>query len=125
MPILKFWNKDGQIILSDENKLGEFVNITNHPNTKIMPKDSFLSSSYNINNNVFITRSDFIINLAIKKHPHPNIAALYCSYRDCHIIIVPKKSYCFYNGVSIEPKEFSILQYPSSAEIDQQIKNIN
>ncbi len=128
MPILKFWNKSGKISLTDSgiDKIGEFVNITHNPNAKLMPKDSFLSSSYRIaNTNVFITKSDLILNLAIKNHPHPHIAALYCEYKNCHIIIVPKKSYCFYEGNSVEPTEFSVFNYPSQSEIQKQIKNYN
>ena len=110
MPIYKFFNQGNNIILENEDKLGEFVDITNNSNSKLMPKEAFISEKYRIKGgNIYIVRSDFIIDLSRRNHPHPNISALYYYYKNKHIIIIPSKPYCFYNNISIEPKEFSLF----------------
>jgi hypothetical protein len=102
MPVLQFSKSDTEVIL----KKGVLKNITLEPRTKIMPKDTFLCKKYQIDTDVFITQSALIMRLATKEEK--DIDALYCKHKGCHIIIVPPKTYLFYNDKSVEPVNYTI-----------------
>jgi len=103
MPVLQLWKKEGVVTLFK----GHLKEITDDPRTKMMPKDTFLSAKYKVEDGVFITHSSLIMNLATKDDKE--ISALYCKHKGCHIIIVPPKSYVFYNGKSFEPESYNII----------------
>lgn len=102
MPVLQFWNKNDSITLLK----GVLKNITDEPRAKIMPRDSFISSTYQIEKGLFIAKSSMIMKLVSLQDK--SIDALYFYYKDSHVIIVPSKTYIFYNGKSVEPATFSV-----------------
>jgi|UniRef100_A0A6C0CY93 hypothetical protein len=104
--LLKFSLNDSSILLEK----GELVDITNHTKTALMPKHLFIDKKYKIkSSDVYMCKSDIILTIAKKSHSHPYISSLYCKYDNKHILIMANNSYVFFNGLSVEPVEFSML----------------
>jgi hypothetical protein len=104
MPILKFWMKDG-IITLDNLRLED---ISNDHRTKNLQKESFMLDKYKIDSNVFMVINDFFFSMAKILNKGVEIFAMMVSENDKKIIIIPSKSYVFWNGRSIEPLKYEI-----------------
>lgn len=107
MPILKFWEKDDNIIL--DNFIIE--DISNDKRTSLIDKNSFLRKEFKIKDNIYIAINDSFFKLArIFKTKKYDINAILIRNEKDKIIIIPSKNYIFFNGKSIEPEEY-ILSY--------------
>ena len=105
--LLKFSLNEDSVIQLEK---GELVDITNHARTSLMPKELFVDKKYKLKiGEIYMCKSDIILNIAKKSHNHPYISALYCIYNNKHIIIIANNSYVFFNGLSVEPLEFTIM----------------
>lgn len=104
MPILKFWTKDETIILDNLT----LIDITSDPRTKNLRKESFILDNYKIDENVFMVINDFFFSMAKILNKGPEIHAMLVRDKDNKIIIIPSKSYIFWNGKSIEPNKYEI-----------------
>ena len=103
MHIIQLWKQMDGISITE----GVLKEITHDHRTKLMPKKMFINDRYKIDNDVFITYSSMIMQIANKVDN--NIDALYYKHDKYHIVIVPSKSYIFYNGKPIEPNEFRLV----------------
>lgn len=104
MPILKFWTKDGLITL-DNLRLED---ISSDNRTKNLRKESFMLDKYKIDSNTFMVINDFFFSMAKILNKGPEIHAMMLCESDNKIIIIPSKSYVFWNGRSIEPNMYEI-----------------
>lgn len=104
MAILKFWNKNGKTILQDLF----MKDITNDDRTQMLDKDSFLKREFKVSNGVYMAKNEVFMNMS-RRLNRKKISAIKIDYKGNLIIIVSPKSYVFWNGKSIEPKEYSIL----------------
>ena len=118
MPILKFWNKDGQIVL---DKL-RMEDISQDKRTALINKQSFIQDKYKIDNGVYLALNDIFFKMSkmFNKSAIP-INAMLINDGETHIIIVPSRSYVFWNGKSVEPSVYELLQ----SENDIQSKLVN
>lgn len=108
MPVLQIWKKKGEVTMLK----GYLKPIDDDPRTRLMPKNAFIDNQYLIGKNVYMTKSDIIIKMA--RDDDATVDALYCTHDGKDIVIMPKKSYVFFNGRSVEPKEFSVRSVISS-----------
>lgn len=113
MPILKFWKKKGKITL---DKL-RMENITHDNRTALINKQSFIQDQYKIAENVFIAVNNTFFKMAkiFNKDPKP-ISAMLIEEGKNAIIIVPERSYVFWNGCSVEPEKYSVLYNDEQAQ---------
>ena len=110
--ILKFWKKgDSNVILDNLN----IENITEDKRTSLIDKKSFLKQKFYIESGVYIAVNDLFFKFAnLLKTSKKEINAIYMNYENNVIIIIPSRSYVFWNGKSVEPNIYEI----SETEID-------
>lgn len=113
MPILKFWEKNGKIIL---DKL-RMENITHDKRTALINKASFTQEQYKIGEGVYIAVNDTFFKMAkiFNKETRP-ISAMLIEDKNNSIVIVPERSYVFWNGCSIEPEKYSVIYSDEQAQ---------
>lgn len=116
MPILKFWKRDGNIVL-DKLRLED---ISSDKRTELINKKSFLQDRFKIDEGVYMALNDMFFKMSkiFNKSLTP-ISAMLITDSNIKIIIVPSRSYVFWNGKSVEPAEYSILQ--SETEVEKQL----
>jgi len=107
MPVLKFSITESGITLADFR----MEDITHDKRTSMLNKQAFLSEEYKIDNNVYLALNDMFFKMAkfFDRSKIP-INAMMIRESDNYIIIVPSRSYVFWNGRSVEPVEYQILQ---------------
>lgn len=118
MPILKFHKKNNCVVLE---KL-RMEDITNDKRTSLLSRTSFICQRYKVDSNVYIAKNDMFFKMArvLNRQAKP-IDAMIISENNVNIIIVPCRSYVFWNGRSIEPEEYSILQTPENMELQRKV----
>lgn len=115
MSLLKFWLKNDKVYLDKYN----LENITKDDRTKSLKKETFFLDKYKIDENIYMVINDFFFVMAkfLDKTKEIHAMILCDDISDKKIIIVPSKSYIYWNGYSIDPIKY---------EIDQkEIKKIN
>uniref|UniRef100_A0A6C0EKE9 Uncharacterized protein n=1 Tax=viral metagenome TaxID=1070528 RepID=A0A6C0EKE9_9ZZZZ len=107
MPILKFWFRNDQVVL-DNYRL---ENITSDRRTQLLDKKSFMQDHYRIGNKVYMVLNDLFFKMSkIFNRNKTPISAMLIEEDGSHIIIVPSRSYVFYEGRSVEPCEYHIFR---------------
>jgi hypothetical protein len=110
MPILKFYTKEGDIIL--ENLRIE--DITSDKRTCLLNKKSFLKDEYKIDKNTYLALNDLFFKMSkIFNKSQTPINAMLLKEDSNRIIIVPSRSYVFWNGKSVDPVEYKLIQNES------------
>lgn len=105
MPILKFWKKNSGIVL---DKL-RMEDITEDNRTTFIDKASFMNDKYKISEGVFIAINDLFFKMArIFNTDKKPINAMLIRVGNDSIIIVPSRSYVFWDGKSIEPEKYMV-----------------
>lgn len=105
MPILKFWKDDTGIRL-DGFRLED---ITDDHRTKLINKESFLVHKYRIAEDLYMAVNDLFFKLSKMIDKSKDIHAMLIRKDNVHIIIVPKRSYVFWQGKSVEPNEYDMI----------------
>lgn len=118
MPILKFWNRDGKITL---DKL-VLQDISNDKRTALIPTHDFLNTKYKIDDNVYCVVCDTFFRMAKVLSATP-IHAMLITNGVNSIIIVPNKSYVFWNGHSVNPYEYQIIKTQENLDIQHKIEH--
>lgn len=105
MPILKFWKKGDDVIL-DNFRLED---ISTDTRCKYIDKTIFTSQKYKVDSNTYMVSNDVFFKLSkfLNKTTVP-INSMLLKDKNINIIFVPKKSYVFFDGKSINPKEWEI-----------------
>jgi hypothetical protein len=107
MPILKFSTNENGIILDGFR----IEDITHDKRTSMLNKQEFIRDEYKIDKNVYLALNDIFFKMAKIFNPTAgSINAMTIKEGNDHIIIVPSRSYVFWNGRSVEPVEYKILQ---------------
>lgn len=125
MPVLKFTNKNGSVHL-DNYRLED---ITHDKRTVMINKESLMKEMYCVekkaNSSVYIAVNDMFFRLSklFNKEKIPISAMMIRCTNNVPtiIVIVPSKSYVFWNGYSIEPEEWNPL---GNQNEDEFIKSI-
>lgn len=107
MPILKFWFRDNQISLE---KL-RLVDITEDKRTSFIDKSALSAEEFKIAENVYIAVNDLFFKFSkfFDKSTTP-ISAMLLRDENRNILIIPSRSYVFWDGKSVEPNEYKIIQ---------------
>lgn len=103
--LLKFWNKNGDIIL-DSNKV-ELLDITADNRTKLLNKDEMIIDKFRVDSGVFFLKKPFFILMA-KKQNRESIEALLINYKGNKIVITGDKAYVFYNGKAVDVQDYGL-----------------
>lgn len=116
MPILKFSHMNGEVVL---NKL-RMEDITHDKRTALINKESFLQERFKIDEGIYLALNDLFFKMSnlFNKSRVP-ISAMLIQENNYRIIIVPSRSYVFWNGRSVEPAEYQLLQ--SEHDIQRQL----
>jgi hypothetical protein len=101
--ILKFLNKDGQLVL--DSKKGEMIDITADNRTRLLDKKEMTKDKYKVSDNIYFLKKDLFVIMA-KKQNRDTIEALLIKYNDKQIIIVGNGSYTFYEGYSVNVQDY-------------------
>jgi hypothetical protein len=111
MPVLKFWERDGTIVL-DQLRLED---ITADKRTALVNRESFIRDEFQVADKVYMAISDIFFKMSkiFNKQKAP-ISAMLIKDRESTIVIVPSRSYVFWNGKSVEPIEYRILSQETS-----------
>jgi hypothetical protein len=106
MPILKFTFDNSKISLEKIR----MEDISEDKRTQLLDKKSFLKKEYHIEHNVYMVVNDMFFKMSkfFNKTTTAIDAMLIRDEKD-YIIIVPSRSYVFWNGRSVEPTEYKIL----------------
>ena len=104
MPVLKF-SYDGDIKLDKYN----MVDITEDKKTSLIDKQSFYEYKFKVEKDVYLAMNDMFFTLS-KMFNSQTIDAMLLRDGNNKIIIVPSRSYVFWNGKSIDPIEYTISQ---------------
>ncbi len=106
MPILQFTYSNNTVNLSK----GRMEDITNDTRTSLIDKDSFYQKQYQIDENIYIALNDLFFKLSkLFNKNKPEINAMLIRDNDKNIIIVPSRSYIFWNGCSVDPAPYKVL----------------
>lgn len=105
MPVLKFWKKE-EIVLDTYR----MENITKDDRTSKLNMASFMLDKYIIDKDVFMVINDFFFSMAKILNKGPEIHAMLIEKDGKNIIVIPSKSYVFWNGKSIEPLKYELKQ---------------
>ena len=106
MPILKFSFSDDNVSL-EKFRLED---ITGDKRTGMLDKKSFLKREYNIAENVYMVVNDMFFKMSkIFNKTSTDIDSMLIRDGENYIIIVPSRSYVFWNGKSVEPMDYKIL----------------
>lgn len=106
MTILKFTFTEPKLSL-EKFRLED---ITYDKRTEMLDKKSFLKAEYNIDKNVYMVVNDMFFKMSkfFNKTQTP-IDSMLITYEKNYIIIIPSRSYVFWNGKSIDPVDYKIL----------------
>lgn len=119
MPILKFSQKNNTIVL---DKL-RMEDISEDRRTALF-RDTLLSPIYKIDESVYMARNDLFFKMAkLFNTSRQIIDAMLVRYKNCFIVIVPTKSYVFWNGRCVSPEVYTILQTNENKRIQEEIVN--
>jgi hypothetical protein len=101
MPVLKFWDKDGRV------KLDKFhlEDISGDNRTSLLDKDSFKKEHFQIRKGIYMAVTDLPFKFS-KFFTNTEIHSLILYDGDDKIIVVPSKSYVFWEGSSVEPNHY-------------------
>ena len=102
--LLKFYSDKDNIILDSNNY--DMIDITKDFRTKMLDKDSMTNKQFYIENNIYILKQQFFINMA-KIQNRKSIEALMIRYNDKIIIIVGEKSILYFNGKPIYAYDYN------------------
>jgi hypothetical protein len=106
MPILKFTFDNSKISLEKFR----MEDITEDKRTQMLDKKSFLKKEYHIEHNVYMVVNDMFFKMSkFFNKTSTDIDAMLIKDEKNYIIIVPSRSYVFWNGRSVEPSEYKIL----------------
>lgn len=118
MPILKFRKKESNVILE---KL-RMEDITDDKRTLLLDKSAFICSKYRIDEGVYIAKNDLFFKMAnLLNKSRKLIDAILIRENNTYIIIVPCKSYVFWNGRSVEPENYHITQTAQNKQLQNKI----
>jgi hypothetical protein len=105
MPVLKFDFKDGEISLEKYR----LVDISNDTKTKMIDKQSFYKDNFKIHDNVFMVINDMFFQVSkIFDKSLEQISCMMLRDEDKYILIIPSRSYVFWNKRSVEPNEYKL-----------------
>ena len=119
MPILKFKSSSPGVITLDKLRM---ENITNDKRTSMLNRSQFLCNKYRIAENIYMARNDLFFNLAktLDTSRKPMDAMMVCE-KGYSIVFVPKKSYVFLNGRSVQPENYEVIQNSENKEIQRKL----
>jgi hypothetical protein len=105
MPILKLSLFQNGIASPGFN----IVNISKDNRLSLLNKNSFVDEKYKIDSGVYLVHNDLFFKMAkmIDKNSQ-SISGMYFEYNGNYIIIVPSKSYVFWQGRSVRANEYNI-----------------
>jgi len=118
MTILKF-RKNGNGIALDKLRMED---ITEDKRTALLDRSGFICPKFRIDEGVYIAKNDLFFKMArLLDTSKKLIDAMLIREKNAHIVIVPSKSYVFWNGRSVEPEMYHILQNAETQHIQDQI----
>jgi hypothetical protein len=118
MPILKF-RKNGRKVALEKLRMED---ITEDKRTAFLDRGAFMSARYRVDNDVYIAKNDLFFKMAkMLNASRTRIDAMLIRDDSGSIIIVPNKSYVFWNGRSVEPEKYTVLQTPENMQLQNQI----
>lgn len=122
MPILKF-RRFGDKVVLDKLRMQD---ITKDKRTALLNRAQFLCDRYRIDENVYMAKNDTFFKLAkaLDTSRKP-IDAMIVRENGYSIVFMPCKSYVFWNGRSVEPEKYQILETPENMQLQTQIMNGN
>ncbi len=119
MPILKFARSYDAIVL----KKLLMMDITKDQRTSLLNLSDFICQKYKVDTNVYIAKNDMFFKMAkMLNTSRIRIDAMIIHEGKNNIIIVPTRSYVFWNGRSIEPETYHILQTEENMRIQNQLR---
>jgi len=93
---IRFYNdSNGELQFESSNKNGRLVDITEETRAKAISCRRLLKKGQHIKNNLYLCRSDMIMDLTKKEDE--DVDALLYTYKDKHLIIVPKGCIATFN----------------------------
>jgi hypothetical protein len=91
--------------------------ITEDRRTALLDKTIFINDRYKIGEHVYMARNDVFFRMAkIFNTFKTRIDAMLIREGENSIVIVPTKSYVFWNGKCVQPEPFNILQSDESIQ---------
>jgi len=122
MPILKF-RKNGENVLLEKLRMED---ITKDNRTALLDRSAFMCPKYKIDDNVYIAKNDLFFKMSKLLNTTRNIIdAMLIREDDSCIIIVPGRSYVFWNGRSVEPEKYHVMQTEENLQLQEQISKGN
>lgn len=119
MPILKFTQKNNTVVL---DKL-RMEDISNDSRTALF-RDTLLSPNFKIDEGIYMARNDLFFKMAkLFNTSRQIIDAMLVRHNNCFIVIVPSKSYIFWNGRCVSPETYTILQTDENKRVQQELLN--
>jgi hypothetical protein len=103
--IMKFRKNDdtGKIELQSH----VMVDISDDPRTKMLSGSLLTLKKYKVEKRVYFVKQNFFVHMA-NIGDRPDATCLYMKYKTNQIVIIGDNSHVFYNGMSIDPKEFKL-----------------
>ena len=121
MPILKFRKKSGEVLLE---KL-RIEDITEDKRTAFLDRAAFMSDRYKIAEGVYIAKNDLFFKMAkMLNTTRTRIDAMMIKDNASRILIVPCKSYVFWNGRSVEPERYTVMETPENTRLQEQLISV-
>lgn len=97
-------------------------NITNDKRTSLLDRSSFINETYKIDDHVYMVKNDLFFKMSkILNTSRIIIDAMLILENNIYIIIVPVRSYVFWNGRSIEPLKYNIMNTGENIALQEQI----
>ena len=122
MPILKFY-KNGIDVRLEKLRMED---ITEDNRTALLDRSAFMCAKYMIDENVYIAKNDLFFKMSkLLNTKRKIIDAMLIREDDANIIIVPTRSYVFWNGRSVEPEKYHIMQTEENTRLQKQISQGN
>lgn len=103
MPILKLWKQEEKITLDDLC----LKDITDDTKTSWINKDSFIQEQFRIDDEVYMVQNDLFFQ-ASKLFTTETIHAMWIKHGKNHIIVIPSRSYVFWNGRSVDVEKYDV-----------------
>ena len=107
MPILKFFYNENGVILSGLR----MEDITDDKRASMLDRKSFLKQEYKIDKNIYLILNDLAFKIAkLFDESKTPLNAILLREDGNYIIVVPSRSYVFWQGKSVDPVEYKVLQ---------------
>lgn len=114
MTIFKFWKKNNSVVL--DNLIIE--DITEDKRSIFIPKSSFLDDIYKIDDLIYMCTNDMFFKLG-KMFSKNTYDCILFTTEGKSVYVFPSRSYVFWNGKSVTPKQYVISKNNSISSISK------